>query len=402
MRQGAAEADAEQKTSPRMEPETRASQPPQAGGVSVHSKAPPRRRRLVRVLLLVLGPVVVALGATYVYATGGRFVGTDNAYVKADKVMIAAVVSGAITEVAVAENAHVEAGQVLFRIDEDPYRFTLAEAAARLESFRAEIAGIKATYRQKEAELALARTNLMFADKEFDRQSSLFASNVASRSKFDATRRDLDVARHHEAAVVHELAEIRARLGGDPTIQVDQHPRVLAALAIRDRAVRDLVRTAVRAPFAGIAGNVPKQGHYATAGVPVMSVVADRNVWIEANFKETDLTYVQPGQSAEVRVDTYPGQVWKGSVDSVSQATGAEFSIIPPQNATGNWVKVVQRIPVRITVMASEGNLPLRAGMSADIEIDTGHRRPLHGFFRSALWLLNDGSVPAAHSRGVQ
>jgi len=364
------------------------------------SPTPPRRRRWLRRFLLLFGPLAVAAVGGTVYFAGGRYVSTENAYVKADKVMIAAEVSGLITEVAVRENQRVAAGDVLFRIDDRPYRIALSEAEAGLANVRAEIAVLKATYRQKQDELALDRTNIAFAQKEFDRQSELLARNVTAVSRFDAAEHDLDVARQNVLVTEQELAQIQAQLAGDPTVPVERHPRFLAAKAAVDRATLDLDRTLVRAPFPGIASNTPLPGQQvigdAAFSSPVMSIVAVSGIWIDANFKETDLTYVRPGQPVTIHVDTYPDRAWQGTVESISQATSAEFSIIPPQNATANWVKVVQRIPVRIAVRTDGQDPALRVGMSTSIEIDTGHRRPLPGILQTALsWF---GVMPAAQA----
>jgi len=368
----------------------------------VSRQAPPpvsRLRRLRRILLL-LGPLLVVLVAGYVYVTGGRYVSTDNAYVRADKVMIGAEVSGLIAEVAVHENQRVAKGDVLFRLDDRSYRIALAEAEARLAGVRDDIASLKASYRQKQEELALARTNLDFAETEFERQSRLIQTNAVSRSRFDAARHDLDVARQRIRVSEQEIAQLRAQLAGDPDLPVERHPRYLAARATLDRARLDIERSVVRAPFAGIASNTPQIGQQVIGNgpgsSPVMSLVADSGVWIEANFKETELTHVRAGQPVTVQIDTYPGRTWRGTVQSLAQATGAVFSVIPPQNATGNWVKVVQRIPVRIAVRIGADDPVLRAGMSSTVEIDTGYRRPLPGFVEAALgWL---GSAPAARA----
>lgn len=367
---------------------------------------PAPRRRWLRPFLLLLGPLVVAAVGGYLYTTGGRYVSTENAYVQADKVMIAAEVSGLITEVAVRENQRVTKGDVLFRIDGRPYRIALAEAKARLAGARDEIASLKASYRQKQEELALARTDLAFFKTEFERQSRLVASSAVSRAKFDAARHDLDVARQRIRITEQEMAQIRAQLAGDPDIAVERHPQYLTAQAAIERAALDLERTVVRAPFAGIASNTPQVGQQVIGNgpmsSPVMSLVADTGIWIEANLKETDLTRIRPGQPVAIHVDTYPDHDWQGTVESLSQATGAEFSVIPPQNATGNWIKVVQRIPVRIAVETNGRDPALRAGMSTTVEIDTGHRRPLPGFVQAALSWLGVSRTIAAEADARQ
>jgi len=355
----------------------------------------PDRRRTVRRTLMLLGPLLVAAAGGYLWLTGGRYVGTDNAYVKADTEMVSPQVSGPIAAAEVAANQPVAAGQVLFRIDDAPFRLALARADAELNAARTQIESLKASYRQKQASLTLARTNEAFARQELDRQAQLLKSNVVARARYDEARHAFDAAHAQLGVVQQDIAQTLAELAGDADIAVEAHPTWRAAQAARDRAALDLAHTAVRAGIAGTAGKKLVPGQYVTAGEPVMSVVADGNAWIEANFKETDLTHVQPGQAVTFDVDTYPGRRWTGTVESISQATGAEFSILPPQNATGNWVKVVQRIPVRIAVAARPGDPPLRAGMSTDVEIDTGHRRAMPAPLRAAAdWL--DGGIAAA------
>ncbi len=369
---------------------------------STRTEAPDRRprRRWLRPLLLLLGPIAVIGAGSYLYFTGGRYVGTENAYLKADTVMVAAEVSGLIVDVPVHENQHVAQGDVLFRIDDRPYKIALDQAEARLAGVRDEIEGLKATYRQKQEELDLAKTDIAFAKKEFDRQSELVAKNTVSRAKFDETSHDLESARQHESVVAEEIAQVEAQLNGDPGAPVEQHPRYRDAVAARDRAALDLERTIISAPFPGIAGNTPQIGQQVVGtgafSNPVMSLVADTDPWIEANYKETDLTYVKPGQPVSIQVDTYPDHEWHGTVESIAQATGAEFSVIPPQNATGNWVKVVQRIPVRIAVKTDAGDPPLRVGMSTSVEIDTGHRRELPAFVQAAASWFGANTTPTA------
>jgi len=365
---------------------------------STSPRKPVRRHRWIRTSLLLLGPILVLLAGAYIYFTGGRFVDTENAYVKADKVMIAAEVSGLVSAVPVKENQRVTKGDILFQIDDRPYRIAIAEAEAGLSNARDKIASLKATYRQKLGELALARTNIAFAQKEHDRQTKLIASSAVSRSKLDSTRHDLDIAKQEVLVINQELAEISAQLGGNPDIPVEKHALYLAALAAKERATLNLERATVHAPFDGVASNTPQIGEQVIGNgafsSPVMSLIADKDIWIEANFKETDLTHVMPGQKVTIHVDTYPDREWQGTVDSLSQATGAEFSVIPPQNATGNWVKVVQRIPVRIKVIRKDDDPQLRAGMSTTVEIDTEQSRPMPEIVHTALsWL---GGIPAS------
>lgn len=342
--------------------------------------AVPTSRRW-RLALMLLGPVLALGVGGYFYLTGGRYVGTENAYVQADKVAVSAEISGPISDVLVAENAPVEKGDILFRIDDEPFRIALDKAEARLQSVRSEIAGLKARYRQKQEELKLAQETADFAEREYHRQARLAETQVVSESRIDEVRHNWRTAKQRIAVIREEIAAIVTELDGDPDIAVERHPRFIAAKTARDMARLDLKRTRIRASFDGIAAKTPEPGQYVKAGAPVMSIVADSHVWIDANFKETALTYVKPGQPVSIHVDTYPGREWQGSVESISQATGAEFSILPPQNASGNWVKVVQRIPVRIAITPEADAPPLRAGMSTEVEIDTGRSRSLFSAF---------------------
>jgi membrane fusion protein (multidrug efflux system) len=317
------------------------------------------------------GPLLMAIVGGWFWLTSGRFVGTEDAYVKADKVILGAEVAGSIAAIAVRENQHVEAGSELLRIDDRHYRIALAKAEAELAAVTSDIESIKASLKQKNEELTLARTNATFAEREFQRQSQLATRKLNSQAQLDEARHKLDVARQQISVVEQERAQYLSRLSGNPDLPVKQHPDYLQAKATRDAAALDVERTVVRAPFAGIASRVPQVGQYVAAGNPLMSVVADSEMWIEANFMETDLTNVRPGQPTTVRIDSYPGREWTGHVLSISQATGAEFSVLPPQNASGNWVKIVQRIPVRIAIDARKDDPQLRLGMTATVEIDT-------------------------------
>jgi membrane fusion protein (multidrug efflux system) len=329
-----------------------------------------RRLRLRRGLLLA-GPLLAAVVGGWFWLTSGRYVSTEDAYVKADKVIISAEVAGTIAGVQVRENQPVQAGDELLRIDDRHYRIALARAEAELAAVSSTIDSIKASLRQKNEELALARTNAAFAEREFTRQSQLAARKLNSQVQLDEARHRLDVARQQISVVEQERAQYLSRLSGNPELPVMQHPDYLQARATRDAAALDLERTVVRAPFAGIASRVPQVGQYVAAGDAMMSVVAADQMWIEANFMETDLTHVHAGLPATVKIDSYPGHEWKGHVLSISQATGAEFSVLPPQNASGNWVKIVQRIPIRIAIDNRDDDPQLRLGMTATVEIDT-------------------------------
>jgi membrane fusion protein (multidrug efflux system) len=353
----------------------------------VATPAPPRRgwRRRLRGVLLLLGPLVALTAGAYVYYTSGRVVETDNAYVKADVAMVSAEVAGPIATLRVRENEPVEAGDVLFTIDDRPFAVALARADAQLAAIDDFVESTRASYAQALAQLELARTNLAYEQRELDRLAALAERKLASEVDVDEQRHERDVARQEILVAERTLDQIRARLGGELDRPVTEQAAYLAAKAARDAAALDLEHTVVRAAFAGVASKVPTLGQYVQPGAPVMSIVADRDVWIEANFKETDLTHVAPGQPVDVRIDTYPDRHWRGTVASISQATGAEFSVIPAQNATGNWVKVTQRIPLRIALEIDAGDPPLRAGMSAIVDIDTGHERPAPAWVRALL-----------------
>jgi membrane fusion protein (multidrug efflux system) len=352
-----------------------------ANAETASSGAPPRRRkRALRLVLLVLGPLLVLVAGAYLYLTSGRYVGTENAYVKSDKVVVSPEVAGPITRVDVRENQRVEAGDVLFVIDDRPYHVTVEGAEAQLHAVESFLNGLKASYRRTLEQLSLARTNLAYAQRELNRQRSLAERQLASDSDVDKAQHDVEVAQKQIPITEQSLAQIRAQLGGASDVSLATQPAYIAMKARRDSAALDLKHTVVRAPFAGVASKVPVAGQYVAPGSAVMSIVKDYGVWVEANFKETDLTHVCPGQSVSIHVDTYPDREWHGRVESISEATGAEFSVIPPQNATGNWVKITQRIPIRIAVPVEEDDPVLRSDMSATVEIDTGFKRALPKF----------------------
>lgn len=340
----------------------------------------PPKRHLKRLILLVVVPLIAALVVGVVYLKGGRYVETDNAYIKADKVPVSAEVSGTVTEVLVDENQSVNAGQPLFRLDPAPFQVAVAKAEAKLAQVRTDLAALKASYREKQAEIALARTKYAFSQKDQRRQADLVARNFISASRFDDAKQSTDLAEQQISALDQSLKRIAETLGGSVDSPVERHPSYRVALAELEQARLDLARAEVRAPLPGIVSKPPKPGQYVAAGSIALALVVNGNLWVEANFTETDLTYAHPGQPVTLRVDTYPDAAWKGVVESLSPATGAEFSVIPAQNATGNWVKIAQRVPVRIKIEAAPTMPQLRAGLSTTVEIDTGHRRRVLGF----------------------
>ena len=347
---------------------------------SADEAAPPPKRRLKRLVLLVVVPLVVALVIAVAYLRGGRFVETDNAYVKADLVPVSAEVAGPIKEVLVQENQPVTAGQLLFRVDPAPFQVAVAKAAANLAQVRIDLAATKAAFREKQAEIVVAQTRYAFARKDQQRLADLVARKFVSASRFDDAKQTTELAEQQIVALHQDLKRIAETLGGSADAPIERHPAYLRALAELDQAKLDLARAEVRAPLPGVVSKPPKPGQFAAVGAMTMALVVSNDTWVEANFTETDLTYVHPGQPVTVHIDTYPNITWKGTVDSLSPATGAEFSIIPAQNATGNWVKIAQRVPVRIKLDAAPDQPALRAGLSAVVEIDTGHRRRLFGY----------------------
>lgn len=332
-----------------------------------------RLARLGRLLLLGLGPLLLLLGGTYYVISTARYVTTENAYLKSDKIAVTADVTGLVSEVAVAENQTVTPGQLLFLIDQQRYRIALDQREAALQAARQEVETLRALYRQKRAELDAAQAEIAFFESEFLRAESLKKGGHVSSANFDRSRRDLMMSRHQVEAVREDIIGVLARLGGDPAVSIDDHPSVMVALTQWEQAELDLQRTRVVAPAAAIVSNIELQaGEYVEAGDPVFSLVDTERVWIEANLKETDLTHVRVGQLAQVTVDAYPDHAWQAEVSSIAPATGAEFALLPPQNASGNWVKVVQRVPLRLELKRDADDPPLRAGMSVSVEIDTG------------------------------
>lgn len=321
--------------------------------------------------MMLLGIAIVCLGAGWFYLKGDRFVSTDNAYIKASKILLAPDVSGSIVSVTVRDNQQVKKGDVLFQIDPTLFEIALNKAQANLNSTIIQINELKAQYQQKLAELERAQVAAKYAERDLKRVKNLISRGSISVSQKDETQLKWDQAIKDEQKLKNEVGEILASLNNNSSITPQEHPLYLAAKAELTKAELDLERTTVVAPTNGIVGSAPNVGEYARASLPLINFVANDKVWIEANFKETELTNVKPGQRVTIHIDMYPGDTWFGTVESISPATGSEFSLLPAQNSTGNWVKVVQRISTHINVESGPENKPLRSGMSTEVEIDT-------------------------------
>ena len=329
------------------------------------------QHRSRRFVLMVVIPAFAFLITIIIYFMGGRYVETDNAYVKADKIPISPQVSGVIQETLVHENQSVIKNQLLFRLDPASFKVAVAKAESRLAQVRIDLLAQKAGYKAKQAEIDLAKTKYNFSIRNQKRQSELAAKHFISISNLDDAKESAEIAAQQIISVEKDLHRLAESLAGSVDVPIEQHPSYLMAKAELDQAQLDLAHTEVRAPISGIINSPPKQGQYIAAGTISMTVIANEHPWIEANFTEKELTNVHPGQSVIVMVDLYPQKKWNGVVESLSPATGSEFSIIPPQNATGNWVKVAQRVAVRIQLLPQAHTPILRSGLSSWVKIDT-------------------------------
>jgi membrane fusion protein (multidrug efflux system) len=344
-----------------------------------------RRRDRMRWGLFALLPLVL-LGGGYYYVTGGQIMSTDDAYVQADRVGVSTDVSGIVQDVAVKDNEHVAAGQVLYRLDPRQFQIALDNAKANLSQIALSIDAMKQDYHRMESDVAAQQAQVDLDQKNYERNAMLLKTATVSQAVFDQARYTLDNDKGKLAALQRQVQVQLAKLGGDPEIPTTDHPQYRQAKAMVDEEQRQLDHTVIAAPFAGTVTNVPSiaPGKYLSASTTAFFLVDTDHVWVDATPKETELTYVRPGQKATISVDTYPDAEWHGVVESVSPAAAQEFSLLPAQNTSGNWVKVVQRVPMRIRIDTSDKNLPpLRAGMSVVVDVDTGHARGFPSFLRS-------------------
>lgn len=344
------------------------------------------RRTLTRMVFLFVIPLLAICVGLYLYAAGGRYVSTDNAYVKANVIIITPEVSGRVTSVLVADNQAVEAGDVLLQLDPSLLDIELNRARAQMAVIRTELESLRADYGETVVQIQQAEDKVRYLERRYKRQRKLLKQGLSSEEKHDEAKHTLQVARREVQIIQQRVQRVLAQLAGDEVLSVEQHPRYQAAQATYDQAAIDLKATTIHAPASGIVSNMKLQvGEYAQAGKPVFSLIENYPIWIEANLKETQLTHILPGQQATIVADAYPDRVWESVISSIAPTTGAEFSILPPQNASGNWVKVVQRIPINLVITDQADGPQLRAGMTVSVRIDTRRNRELSGQMRDAM-----------------
>jgi membrane fusion protein, multidrug efflux system len=348
-----------------------------------------RGRPSMRTLLMAAGILAVIGGSGVFWLRGGRYASTDDAYVDAAKVLVTTDVSGLVSSVNVHENQAVEEGQLLFQLDLRAFQIALNNANANLRETALTIESMKANYKVDLSNVDAQQAQVELDQVTYDRDAALVKTDNVSRALYDQARYTLQLDKNKLVSLQQQANIDLAKLNGNPDIPVEDHPLYQQAKAVVDEAQRQLDHASVHAPFSGVVTQVDalQPGTYlvsqtaALTGSGAIALVSMDRVWVTAQMKETDLTYVKPGDHVDVTVDTYPGQVWSGHVESISPASGSEFSVLPAQNSSGNWVKVVQRIPVRIAIDRKADTPALRAGMSVYVSIDTGHQRSLRDLF---------------------
>jgi membrane fusion protein (multidrug efflux system) len=376
LRSDTAEAPAAKREAPQKPPERPAKEP------SAPLKERSSHRPWTRWALFAVMPLAL-IAAGYWYVTGGKVMSTDDAYVEADSVGISTDVPGIVNEINVTNNQHVEPGQVLYRLDPQQFQIALDNAKASLAQTALTIAAMKQDYQRMLSDAAAQQGQVALDQATYDRNAQLLPSGSTSKATYDQARYTLETDKNKLQSVRQQAAVQLARLAGNPDIPVQEHPQYLQVKAQVNEARRQLDHTVVKAPFAGIVTNVPAiaPGKYLAASMTAFYLVDRDHVWVDATPKETELTYVRPGQLVTITVDTYPDAEWYGTVESVSPAAAQQFSLLPAQNTSGNWVKVVQRVPMRVRVNTTDKNLPpLRAGLSVEVDVDTGHARGLPHF----------------------
>lgn len=338
------------------------------------------RKERLRLPLLIAAPVLALAIGLFVYLHGGRYESTDNAYIQSGLTSVSSSVSGRVVSVEVLENQHVKAGQILFRIDPAPFQTAVASAEAALADARTQVGALQANYGQGEAELQAAQDQLAYATREAARQKELLGEGISSQAQYDQARLAEQNARAGIVTAQKKNEAVRASLAGSVDGPVDRQPSVQRAQAALDQARLDLGYTVVRAHQDGIVTKVNQLqvGDYVSAAKPVFTLAGTR-IWVEANFKENQLDHMRVGQKATLKVDAFPSETLTGRITTFSPGTGNSFALLPAENATGNWVKVVQRLPVELDLDKVPADIPLHAGLSVEVTVDTGHRRHLFG-----------------------
>jgi membrane fusion protein (multidrug efflux system) len=340
-------------------------------------------RKLLRRVLMLGGVAVVAIVALAAWLMGGRYVSTDDSYVQAAKLMVSTDVSGLVTSVNVHEGQRVKKGDVLFRLDPQPFRIALQNATAQLAQTALNIQSMKQDYQRMLSDVTAQQAQVDLAQRNYERYASLLKANAIAPATYDTAKSTLANSRAQLVALQQAAQTQLAKLGGNVDLPLEQQPQYLQAQAQVKEAERQLGHAVVRAPFSGVVtevdslqpGTLVISAMSAFTTTSAVGLVSDTDVWVEGNMKETDLTHVYSGQPVDVSIDTYPGCKWHGTLQAVSPASGSAFSPLPAENTSGNWVKVVQRIPVRVKLADGGCKVPLRAGMSANISIDTGRYR---------------------------
>jgi membrane fusion protein (multidrug efflux system) len=337
---------------------------------------------LMRRVLMIGGVVIVAIAALTFWLMGGRYVSTDDSYVQTAKLMVSTDVSGLVKTVNVREGERVKKGQVLFTLDPRPFQIALDNAKAQLGQVVQTVEATKADYQSMLSTAAALRSQVDLNQRNYERYAALLKANAIAPATYDQARLTLATSEQNLVAAEQTARTQLAKLNGNPNIAPEQTPQYQSAQAAVDEAQRQLDHATVRAPFDGIVAEVDSlqpgtlviSAMSAFSTTSAVGLIGTDKVWIEAHMKETDLTHVKSGDPVSISIDTYPGRTWHGHVDAVSAASGAAFSVLPAENASGNWVKVTQRIPTRIIIDRKKGDPELRSGMSAVVDIDTGHR----------------------------
>ena len=341
---------------------------------SQEASQPARKRKMTHVVLMAIVPLAMIGAGCWVWLTGGRYEETDNAYAHQTKIAISSDISGRIGTVSVLDNQKVNAGEVLFTLDPEPFQIAVDDAEAALGKTQLDVEQLKVSYRSAQAAVASAKSTLEVQQELFDRRAILTEKGIASSSTLDELKLSLLQAKNTVTVGEKQVESARAALGGEPSIATDAHPLVRSAIAQLGLAKRNLAKTTIIAPSSGVITQIEdlNEGQYVTAGSAMASLFEADKTWVKANFKETQLDGIRVGMPVDVTFDAYPNVSFEGKVASISAGTGAEFSLIPAQNATGNWVKVVQRVPVRIELAQRPDTDRLRSGMSAMVHVDKG------------------------------